>query len=312
MMYNGHLAVSSADVAALIQSNAFSMRALSWIARKDGLFFKIPRQSSDLLADSRSAGCLAEIRKEFELLALLADLSDRVIRPIACVDEYSCLVLPNLNTDDLRHVILSPPSSPGRALGGLEPRTPVDRAELLRGAVGLIATIHRNGVPLPAALGRIDYGCNRWLPAPFHIASSEERVVVVDGYEIRNLILERPSGDIYLVDPHHVGLGFPEEDVTRLIVSLLMLNWGRHFNCTVWTEFDPADLIHEYEKESGRRLDHERLAYCFQMIVGMRFYHSSRSLKALQNPLMRLFGKAYQRGFFLQIQRWSKKHDFQL
>lgn len=286
--------IEADKVADLIRRNAFSMRQLSWTAREDQLFFKIPRRTVDLVADARSDSCRQEIRTEFESLRLLASLSDHVIRPVGFVEEYSCLVLPDLDAEDLRNVLMSSRDSGNRRV-------------LLRDAMGIIAAIHRKGVPAGVELPTLDYEANPWLPAASHLAVAGERVVVVDGYELRNLLVERLSGDIYLVDPHHVGIGFPEQDVARFIVSLLMLNWGRHFNCSLWTEFDWVDLIREYQNASGQSLDPERLAYCFEMIVAMRFYHSSRSLTRI-NPIVRPIGKAYQKAFFFQVRQWSQRH----
>jgi hypothetical protein len=281
-------------VAELIRRNAFSMRQLSWTAREGRLFFKIPRRSVDLRADARSESCRQEIRTEFELLRVLANLSDHVIRPVGFVEEYSCLVLPDLDAENLRNLLRSA-------------RDSESRETLLRRAVGVIAAIHRQGVPSGVDLPALDYQANQWLPAPSHLAAAVERVVVVDGYELRNLLVDRSSGAMYLVDPHHVSTGFPEQDVARFIVSLLMLNWGRHLNCSVWTGFEWTDLIREYRNQSGRSLDPERLAYCFAMIVAMRFYHSNRSLTRM-NPVLRSIGRAYQKAFFFQVRRWGQRH----
>lgn len=288
------------------------MRQLSWIARKGGLFFKIPRRSLDLFGDARSDSCRREIREEFHLLTLLAGLSDHVIRPVAFVEEYSCLVLPDLRAENLRDVLLSE-----LPFGHIEPQSRAHQVgaqvaqATLRLAVGIIAGIHRQGCPEKLELRAVNYRENQWLPAPPGLAMPAQPVVVVDGYELRNLLLDSTSGEIYLVDPHAVGIGFPEEDLARLIVSLLMLNWGRHVNCRVWTGFDCIDLLQEYEKQSGRSLDGERLAYCFEMIVAMRFYHSNRSLKKIGNPLVRRIGRVYQKAFFYQVRRWGKQHGFE-
>ncbi len=184
----------------------------------------------------------------------------------------------------------------------------------LEAAMALAGRLHRAGGAALAGLPVHDYAGDPYRPAPPAIVArlrARPRTLVVRGFEVRNLMTDRPGGALRFFDPHEIVLGAPEEDVTRFLLSLLMLNWGRHAKALAWKRFDAARLIGVYEAASGVPLDRELLAYTFALNAAMRRAHGRRAAAELggwQAWAAALYGRAY----FWQIGNWGRRHGIRL
>ena len=67
---------------------------------------------------------------------------------------------------------------------------------------------------------------------------SQQKTIVVLGFEVRNFKRIYPNGSFNFFDPHHLLIGVPEDDFCRYLLSLLMLNWGNNTNFLIWRKFD--------------------------------------------------------------------------
>jgi len=286
-------AALAARVDELVRTMRWTARPLSWTLVADGRFYKIDRRSGDVAADLVNPEARARARIEHDLTCRLAALDPAVVTPIALVG--SCLVAPALTGDDMVTALR---------------RGDEERDAALEAALSLIGRLHRaEGAALEGVTAH-DYAENPYLPAPPALRErlgARPRTLVVRGFEVRNFRAERPGGAWRFFDPHQADLAAPEEDVARFVVSLLMLNWGRHANVRAWDRFVPERLISTYEGARGLRLDREVLAYAFALNVAMRRFHSRGRTAGLAGARA-LAAAAYRKAYFWQIERWGRRH----
>jgi len=165
----------------------------------------------------------------------------------------------------------------------------------------------------PAALPDLvvhDYANDPYLPAPAELhdrLNQRRRTIVLGGLEVRNFKQDRADGQWLFFDPHEAVIGAPEEDFTRYILSLLMINWGRHADCRIWSHFDYPQLLKIYETGRGAPLDRGLLAYMFRRNTAERRFRAGRAMRKLP-WLMRGGARAYERLFFWQVRRWAGRH----
>lgn len=280
-------------LARAIASRTFTKRQLSWTAISDGYFLKIARRSDDPEQDMVDPGAQREIEEEFRLTTLLSSLTDDVLPPIA--ELPGCLVARAIDGIDLRDEIRL----------ARDDVTGVNRR--LGEAIRVCAAIHAGTARVDGELSVHDYRADPFLPAPreiVEIARGRPARVVCRGLEVRNFIRDRATGRLRFIDPHEVVLGMPEEDVTRFVVSVLMLRWGRpHFGMP-WTRFSLQSVLGAY-RECGLSLDPRLLDYAMRLNVEMRRHHAV--LAARRTPLLlRPAALAYVRTFFSRLDRWSQ------
>ena len=256
-------------VTALVETNSFTQRQASWVAVKDGLFLKIPRKSSSVQEDMKSPLVRIEAEKEFAALSYLYTLSNRVLKPVAFLEDFSCLVFPNLTGQDL--------------IDELKER---NTGEGIKEAIIMLANIHKAASP--------------------HSSVSPTKLPVIGGFEVRNFRRDA-SGILYFFDPHKIAYGEREEDVARFIISLLMIHWGRHLKCSTWTNFSLDEIIKTYESASDHKLNRDRLQQAFTKVSNMRkskaFSQSNNAHYLLRFPM-----KVYTSVFFFKISLWRKSN----
>ncbi len=80
------------------------------------------------------------------------------------------------------------------------------------------------------------------------------RVIVLGGLEVRNFKQAGTDGQWRFFDPHDAVLGAPEDDFARYILSLLMITWGRHATCRIWTHFDYQRLVRHMRRPAAALL----------------------------------------------------------
>jgi hypothetical protein len=187
--------------------------------------------------------------------------------------------------------------------------TPRVRSAIAHGVV-LAAQLHRLDPAVVPDLAVHDYANDPYLPAPARLRdrlSQRQRTIVLAGLEVRNFKQDRADGRWLFFDPHHAVLGAPEDDFTRYILSLLMMNWGRHADCRIWTRFDYHELVAAYETARGVPLDHELLAYMFRRNIA-RVRSEVRAFGDWSRLMVRVAARAYEDVFFWQIRRWGGRY----
>jgi hypothetical protein len=277
----------------LARTARWTPRPRTWTLRTADRFYKIDRQSDDVAADLVHPEACARAEVEYALTCRLAALDRALARPLARVD--ACIVARALTGDDL---------------GALLRRGEQAGAAALESAMAMAGRLHRADGAALAGLPVHDYAADPYSPAPPALAAllrTRRPTLVVRGFEVRNFMTDRPGGELRFFDPHELVLGAPEEDVTRFLVSLLMLNWGRHANVLAWRRFDAARLIEVYEAARGARLDREVLAYTFALNTAMRRAHGRRAAAELGGWKTRA-GALYGRAYFWQIAAWGRRH----
>ena len=279
----------------------FRARSLSWIYTDGTHFFKIRKYNESIGDDLHDARAKAHAKTEHDNLALLHQLDDAVVKPLALVD--ACVIYPCVEGYDLVDE-----SSRKRIRDNRR-----DFRRHIEDGITLLARLHRHQEDLPEGLARCDYRNSEFLPLADEglISTVENRPasLVIQGFEIRNLRYDTAENRLRFLDPHHIFLGAPEEDVARYVLSLLMINWGRHLNFMVWEDFDPADLIRAYENARGMALDRRILAYMFDLKVAMRKKHARRNIQSM-NPLQGFTAHAYLKLFFRNVDAWRKGVGF--
>jgi hypothetical protein len=267
-------------VEAGLKGGAFSKRRWSWVAEVDNLFLKIPGNAASARAAALSPQALEEAKLEESALAVLAEASPAVVAPLQVVESPACLVFPLIRGPDLRMVLLNEGDSE-------------DARGLLRQALLVAGAFHAATPP-------------RSLPERDYARSATRRVLVVEGYEVRNFRIDS-AGELRFFDPHDLALGFREEDLTRFILSLLMLEWGRNLRAFPWTKFDVRFLLTVFEEISGEALGDQRVKECFDYNCAAR-YQRADILIDMMPRYLRPLAKFYKRVFFWQTGKWRVAH----
>lgn len=275
-----------AQVPGRVESLAFTRRKESWVAEADGRFYKIIRKSDDPLRDLDDAACIAIAAREYTDMRFLGSLAPGVCRPERI--DRACIVYPALTGPDLRTLLLQ---------GG-----PTEEKEAaLRSAMLLLATMHHgkaDGYPMK------DYRSHGFLaPTPELLDRMQRRTrtLVVTGFEARNFRFDRNSNAWFFFDPHHLWLGFAEEDFARFVVSLLMIR-GRRRGPRTWTDFDRFRLLAAYESQAPAKLDVQLLNYFLYEQLAMRRFHAMRSARRMP-AASRPFAVAYARFYYHWLRR---------
>jgi hypothetical protein len=277
----------------LVRGNQFTSRRWSWVCVRERYFLKIPRVCGRLETDL-SAG-IAEAEREYRLTQHLSRrLEGMVDRPLRLSD--ACMVNRRLSGPDLWRM--------AEREGG----TPEVQAGISQGLV-LAAKLHRLDPKEVPGLPVHDYANDPHLPAPDAVNDrlcQRPRVIVLGGLEVRNFKLASTDGQWRFFDPHDAVLGAPEDDFARYVLSLLMITWGRHARCRVWTRFDYPQLVQAYEAARGAPLDQGLLPYMFQLNVARRRSGARRSTRRLP-WFMRMAARSYEELFFRQVQKWLRQ-----
>jgi hypothetical protein len=278
----------------LIGAGQFSRRFLSWVCVRESYFLKIPRVHGEIEADLRDGA--AEAEREYRLTRQLAEHLDGMIDPPLRLIE-ACIVKRRLTGADLW------------ALASREGATPRVRTAIVDG-VKMAARLHLLDPGAVPGLPVHDYADDPYLPAPERLRDRlrrHPRTIVLTGLEVRNFKQACAGGPWQFFDPHRAVLGAPEDDFARYVLSLLMITWGRHARCRIWTRFDYGELVRAYEAERGDALDRELLAYMFQRNIAMRRFEVRGSTRDLP-WMMQAAARAYEALFFWQVGMWGSRH----
>lgn len=276
-----------------IDTLRFARRKESWVASCSGRFYKIIRRSHAPLRDLEDPACIDIAMREFTDMRFLGSLDAGVCRPERI--DRACIVYPFLSGPDMRALLMSR-TSPGQ------------HEAALHSAMHLLAHLHRGE---PAGYPAKDYRCSSFLPPPPAVLDRMERrprTLVVTGFEARNFRFDQGSDAWFFFDPHHIWLGFPEEDFARFVVSLLMIR-GRRSGPRPWTGFDRFRLLVAYEALAPAKLDRTLLNYFLHEELAMRRFHSiklARRMRAASRP----FVMAYTRFYYHQLRRALASQHF--
>jgi hypothetical protein len=281
----------------LVSEGGFRKRQESWIAVSEDWFFKVPRCSNDVRADATHRLALAKAQLEYQVLAQLTEITTHVVRPLMVIPELGCLVLPRIYGDNARDILLRETDIAAvnrTALAGIE----------------ICASLHAPR-HFPKNVARLDYAKDPFGEAAFAPQSPEfgHATLVVHGFEIRNVMMRGSDGFPVFFDPHDVGIGHPEEDVARYIISLLMVTWGHGGGLRIWQTFSAQRVIDRYEDEAQIALDPARLTYFMRRALRMREHYARQSKSELPR-VFRALGSLYQLSFFEQLKRWMAKNGF--
>lgn len=276
----------------LISAGLFTARFFSWVCVREKYFLKIPRVSGGQPETDFIDGA-GEAEREYRLTQGLAERFDGMVdAPLRLVD--GCIVKRRLTGPDLWVLAKEKWATP-----------PVHKG--LSHAALFAAELHRLDPTAMPGLAVHDYANDPYLPAPEELQDrlqQRRRTIVLRGFEVRNFRQDRPGGQWKFFDPHEAVLGMPEDDFARYILSLLMINWGRHGNCRIWTRFDYRQILRVYETTRGASLDQELLVYMFRRNIAERRHRARRATCAL-SPFMWRLARAYEKLYFWQISRWG-------
>lgn len=280
-----------------IDKKEFSARPLSWIYCTQEYVFKITRYSDSIEDDIFNPKSIKYSKKEYEQLLLLNQLDASVIKPLDLID--ACMVMPYIKGHDLINE-----SAKIRVQDNL-----VDFLAYIEEGIALCGRLHRYESVIFADIPEYNYQKHEFLPASephlIQAIKNHRKTISIQGFEIRNFRYDQLSGKLVFFDPHHVYLGLPEEDFTRYILSLLMINWGRNINFLIWQKFDYAKLVKVYETTRGAKLDKLMLDYTFSLNLAMRKAHAKTSILEM-NGFKKLIAYIYFQLFFLQVDWWRK------
>jgi hypothetical protein len=281
----------------LVSEGRFRKRQESWIAVAEDWFFKVPRCSNDVKADATHGLTVAKAQVEYQALAQLAEITSYVVRPAMTIPELGCLVLPRIYGDNARDILLR------------ETDIAVVKRTALAG-IDICASLHAPR-HFPKSVTRLDYAKDPFGEAGITPQNPEfeQATLVVHGFEIRNVIIQGSDGSPVFFDPHDVGIGHPEDDLARYIISLLMVTWGYGGGLRIWQTFSVHDLIDRYEDQAEIAVDSARLTYFMRRALRMREHYARRSRLQLP-PVVRGLGALYQLTFFEQLNRWMAKNAF--
>jgi len=273
----------------------FSRRQSSWIAVEGDSFFKIPKRSGApddwiLGADFDAAS------KEFAAVSWLADIESAVLRPTGLDGQHACIVFPRLLGEDLIDDLL-------RA------RDHAQAQPAIKEAVEILGRLHakvrqQDGIPSYDYCSDPHYPLKE--PGLLHEGPT---TVVIRGVEVRNFRRQSACGPLRFFDPHDVWWGFPEEDLTRFVISLLMIRWARKVSPLPWMRFDFEFLCTTYERTASIQLSKRRMRYCAELNLRMR-KHNAIAASAILPRFLRTPAKAYLKMYFSRMERWLSQHGF--
>jgi len=280
----------------LVLQERFTRRPLSWVAVTDDLFFKVPRRSNDVLTDATDHSVLTKAAEEYRVLVQLSEITPHVLRPVGVVSGFGCLVMHRINGQNARDIL----------------RNGSDKtviAQTVLAGIDVCASLHTCR-RFPASLHPYDYSADPFADVLSMPPSRpiDRATLVIDGFEIRNILVRTIDKFPIFFDPHQIAIGYPEDDLARYVVSLLMVSWGRG-GLRVWREFSTRSLIETYQKQANISIDAERMGYFLKRTVRMREYYARESERRLPLPIRGL-GALYRSSFFHQIKDWIAEHDF--
>jgi hypothetical protein len=276
----------------LILAKQFVARRWSWVCVGERYFLKIPRLHGE--REANLGASIVDAQDEYRLTEQLTEQLDGLVdAPLRLID--ACIVKRRLLGQDLWRL--------ARRQGG----TAEVRAAIAQG-LALAARLHNLDPAAVPDLSVHDYAQDPYLPAPRSLHShlrQRRSAIILTGFEVRNFRQDHVGGQWKFFDPHAAMLGAPEDDFARYILSLLMINWGRHVRCRVWTDFNYGDLVRTYDAARGASLEHEVLAYMFQRNIAERRFGARRATRQLP-WVMRLAARSYEEVFFRKVQQWLR------
>ena len=279
----------------LIRAGRFTGRIWSWVCIGQRYFLKIPKVSGGHLDTDFRDGA-AEADREYRLTQSLAErIEGMVDTPLRLID--GCLVKRRLVGPDLW------------ALAKQQGATKRVEEAIKHGVV-FAAQLHRLDPATVPGLTVHDYANDPYLSAPEQLRDrlgQRQQTIVLGGLDVRNFKQDRPAGRWLFFDPHTAQVGAPEDDFARYILSLLMINWGRHLDCRIWTQFDYHELAAVYENTRGASLDHDLLAYMFARNIA-RVRSDVWASYDWSLWLRRAAARAYEKLFFWQAMRWGAQY----
>jgi hypothetical protein len=277
-----------------LTSVTFETRQASWVACSGDTFLKIPRRSA-LHDDPFLNADIEAATKEFSLATWLSEIEPRVLRPSALRLQQGCLIFPRLRGRDLMEEL-----SDARANRHVQSG--------INEAIEICARIHR-GATEHGEIQAYDYYGDLDHPLESQALDPWPRTLVVRGMEVRNFRRDHRDGKLRFFDLHEVFWGMPEEDVSRFVLSLLMLNWGRRTAPKPWANFDFESILAAYEQTSEISLDRKRMNYCMQLNLRMRRRNAANALTSAFMP-KRLAGLAYVYLYFSGLNSWMRQNGF--
>lgn len=272
----------------------FARRKESWVAASTDHFYKIARKGDDPLRDVDDPACTEAAAREYADMRFLASLDDAVCGPERI--DGACIVYPLLGGPDLRTLLLDRASSSGQ------------RDAALRSTMRLLARLHHGD---PAGYPVKDYRRDGFLaPGPDVLAAMQgrRRTLVVTGFEARNFRFDAGRNAWYFFDPHHLWCGYPEEDLARFVISLLMLP-GRRRGPRVWTGFDRFRLLQDYEAGAPGKLHRQLLNWFLAEELAKRRFHALKLARRMP-ATRRLLGVAYTRVYYRWLRRARVSRQF--
>lgn len=276
------------DPPSVIASLKFTCRRESWVAESSGYFYKIIRKSNDPLRDLQDPDCIETALRERTDMRFLHGLSDRVCRTDRI--EQACIVYPLLSGPDMRMLLMNKAAHE-------------QHATCLRDAMMLLARLHCAGVE-PTQYPIKDYRRDSFLAPDQEILErmdGRRRTLVVTGFEARNFRFDKNRSTWVFFDPHHLWLGFPEEDFARFMVSLLMIK-GRRRGLLPWTGFDRFGLLSTYDSLAPATLDRRLLNYFLYEQLAKRRFYAMRTTERISAP-GRVFVRAYTKLYYRRLWR---------
>jgi len=276
----------------------FAKRPLSWTTSDGEWHYKIPRVSDSVAKDARSAVARRAAEAEFRALKILSALSGAVVQPIMVIGGSACVVTRYCSGTNLRDALLESISSAARQA-------------LLQRAIGVLARLHRRFIEGESSRPpEVDFPVTEAFEQDAGPPQGGDyRALVIDGFEVRNLLVSDRSNEMRFFDPHRLSRGPPEEDVTRFIISVLMVPWGRGGGVIAMTDFSAKDLMSTYERISRVALDAEALKSCFSRNLDMRARNARMSVRAMPVAI-RPAAALYSAAFFWQVRAWGTKNGF--
>jgi hypothetical protein len=273
----------------------FIKRPASWVATSGPLFYKVVRRTDDPKRDFEDPVCIEQAREEYTQMLFLHKLSPQVCRPTRL--ERGCIVYPRLSGPDMYTFL----------------RDGCSRDEVndcLQEAVVLLAKLHAGG-DMASDYTEKNYRTKTYNsidPTTAKFMGERRRTIIIDGFEVRNLRFDDISQNWYFFDPHHVSLGFPEEDFARFVVSLLMINWNLKGRLHLWKNFDVSDLLLKYNSVASERLEKKLINFFLHDAIMMRKHFATKSLNNMP-ALKRYMGGLYLFWYFYQLKKWAISHE---
>jgi len=278
-----------------IASLRFARRKESWVAEAFGRFYKIVRKGDDPLRDLCEPECIQTALREYTDMRFLHGISERACRPERI--EQACIVYPLLSGPDMRTLLMDADAHRQH------------RASL-GAAMALLARLH-HPEGKSAAYPAKDYRRDSFLPPDrdaLERMERRERTLVVTGFEARNFRFDQDRAAWFFFDPHHLWLGFPEEDFARFVISLLMIK-GRLRSFRPWTDFDRFGLLSTYEDLAPAGLDRKLLNYFLREQLAKRRFHAMQATRHMRAPI-RILGRQYTDLYYRGLRRSLGSQEF--